>query len=755
MTKHIVCALAALLLTAIGARAQMTLSFSALETTTQALSDGATLVEFPLGTDLSTVMQTVSVSVDGQEVDNDLITPNPATLALEDDQVVVLNYQGTAYQFHFSEGKYFTAVILSDPHIEHTGHDATTVSDMQAYVANIVAMGSGGTRFCFDALEGYVPQCDLVLSLGDMDADSKTDVSEFTTAHAGFNAAGVPFVTLLGNHDIVPDYWTGSDPDKGLTYGTTGGSACNNVAFAVVEAEADTAQTNGIENYQQITDGTSHKQAKPFTFTFNGVRFYCGQTYWFQKPYEEPTLWTYLAGTTTYYAPDGVIDSLESFVKEHADEPSVWVQHYPFVAGSDCNRWWLDQNDYGLYIATTDESEYGTSDEDVEIYTESSAIAIATKKKDKLAEIINLTTNPVHFSGHTHVYATNTYQGITDYTVAATGYEAGAAYIALMKGNKGVVEVKKAYFDSDLNASVDEVEQTILDASSDDNLQAALLDKLPAALANIGLSGESTDELDSLFADYRSQFLTTDTIDLTALIGENTDFETTQGTLISPFSYVYPQTGWNEHYSYYSTEGNVAYYYARQQEDVPSASDGEYSLYLRARWQDQTCREQVVRQTALPSGDYTLSFYMKRSGTLTDNLCYVKVGETKTSYTPTTAWKKFSQTISLSSPTLLTLSFGFTGGEGSTESAVYVDDIQLTAMGTGEETVEDDDDDDDGTDDGTDDDGTDDDGNAILDVQAETPGASSVFYTLSGQKRQGTPSEPGVYVVDGKKIMIK
>lgn len=731
MKKRTTCILALLLLlTATAVRAQqMELAFSGIEVTTQDLADGATLVEFPLATDLSTVMQTVSVSVDGQAVDNDLITPNPATLELEDDQVVVLCYDGTAYTFHFSEGKYFTAVILSDPHIEHTGHDATTVADMQAYVATIANMGWGGTRFTFDSFEQYVPQCDLVLSLGDMDEDSKTDATEFCTAHSGFNANGIPFITLLGNHDIVPDYWTGSDPDEGLTFGTTGGSACNDAAFAVVEAEADTAQMNGIENYQQITDGTSHKQAKPFTFTFDGVRFYCGQTYWFQKPYEEPTIWTWLAGTTTYYAPDGVIDSLESFVQEHADEPSVWVQHYPFVAGSDCNRWWLDQNDYGLYIATTDESEYGTDDADVEIYTESSAIAIATKKKDKLAEIINLTTNPVHFSGHTHVYATNTYQGITDYTVAATGYEAGAAYIVLLKGNKGVVEVKKAYFDSDLSTSVDDVEQTILD-TSDDNREAALLDKLPAALANIGLSGESIDELDSLFADYRYQFLTTDTIDLTALLGENADFESEQGTLVSPFTYVYPQTGWNEHYSYFSTEGNVAYYYAQQNSSVPSASQGEYSLYLRARWQDQTCREQVIRQTALPSGDYTLSFYMKRAGTLTDNLCYVAVGEEQTTYTPTTAWKQFTQAISLDQPALLTLSFGFTGGLESTESALYVDDIQLTALGT---QVYDD----------------------IRSVDADQAAWQGTTYTLSGQRLDTTPSAPGIYIIDGKKVLVK
>lgn len=741
-----------LVLGATTVRAQMTLDFSDVETTTQQLSNGATLVEFPLDVNLSTVMAGVSVSVDGVAVDNEDITPNPAELALEDDQVVVLSYGGKAYQFHFSVGRYFTAIILSDPHIEHSGHDATTVANMRAYVDAMVAMGQSGTRFQFDAFPELIPTCDIALSLGDMDADSKTDSGQFTYAHSGFNAAGIPFITLLGNHDVVPDYWTGTDPDKGLTLGSSGGSTCNDVAIATVQAEADTAQLNGIEDYQIITDGTSHTQVNPFTFTFRGVRFYCGQTYWFQKPYEKPTILTYLAGTTTYYAPDGVIDSLEAFVDEHAEEPSVWLQHYPFVAGSDCNRWWLDQNDYGLYIQTTDSSEYGTSDE-VDIYTASSAIAVATKKKDKLASIINKTTNPVHFSGHTHVYATNTYQGITDYTVAATGYEAGAAYIALMKGGKGVLEVRKAYFNSALNASRDDIEQAILDASTEDNRTAALLERLPQSLTQLNdttqdslltaaIESGSVADMNSAFAAYRAQSLPTETIDVTALIGDNTGFEEAQGELVSPFAHVYPQTGWNEHYSYFSTEGNVAYYYAQQSSEVDTGSDGEACLYLRSRWQDQTCREQVMRQTALPAGDYTLTFSMKAAGTMTDNLCFVQVGTEQTAYTPTTAWVQYAQDITLEEPTLLTLSFGFTGGQGSTETALYVDDIALTTPGTYVETPEDD-----NTGEEV----------AIGAVTKDDAGQAPVIFSMSGQRWQGAQNAlpRGVYIIDGKKTMIE
>ena len=50
------------------------------------------------------------------------------------------------------------------------------------------------------------------------------------------------------------------------------------------------------------------------------------------------------------YAAD--INALNNFVDSHASEASIWMQHYPFNAGSDVKRWWLDQCDpnYNTYI---------------------------------------------------------------------------------------------------------------------------------------------------------------------------------------------------------------------------------------------------------------------------------------------------------------------------------------------------------------------------------------------------------------------
>ena len=181
-----------------------------------------------------------------------------------------------SFSLHAQEdySNYFTAVFVGDPHVAQDY--CTSVADMQAYVQNIVNMGkAGGLQFQFETLPGYQPKADIVFCLGDMDQDSEKTGNNFKSAFAGLNTAHIPFITMVGNHDIVPDYWTGSNPDKGLTYGfNDGGSYCNDVALGIVTDQLNTAKNYGVENVTRFTDGTSHTQMQPFTFTFQGVRFY-------------------------------------------------------------------------------------------------------------------------------------------------------------------------------------------------------------------------------------------------------------------------------------------------------------------------------------------------------------------------------------------------------------------------------------------------------------------------------------------------
>lgn len=415
--------IAAALLTT-SAWAQMTFTYS-VEATGSTLTDGSTLVQLASGTNLNGGFITGATVAD-QSVELSGITPNPATTFITEGEIETFVYDGKAYSFRFIAGEYFTAVIFSDPHVAQDDYDGITVANMQTFVSNVVNMGKeGGKVVSFNnAPKGFVPTADIVFCLGDMDKD-KASGDEFKTAIAGFNTAGIPFITMAGNHDLSPDLW--DDESKGVTWGINdGGAYYDGITLDLITAQNNTAATNGDFVINTFTQSGGEVQIKPFAFTFKGVDFYCGQTYWFQKPYDKPSV----ISAAKFYAPDGVIDALNAYVSsaEHAGKAAVWMQHYPFNYGDDCDRWWLNQNGSGNSLDSEVTSAYTT----------------AAQKKDKLVEIISKTKNPVHFSGHVHSTATNKYSTLTDYTIDNT--IANAAYVVLCKEGVGVVEVKAVTF---------------------------------------------------------------------------------------------------------------------------------------------------------------------------------------------------------------------------------------------------------------------------------------------------------------------
>lgn len=408
---------------AVSSFAQMTFTFAGgAEPTYSEMSDGSFLVQLPAGTDLNSAI--TGVEVNNEAVDAALVAPNPTTTFITDGEIETFVYDGKAYSFRFIAGEYFTAVFFSDPHVAQDDYDGITVTNMQTFVNNVVNMGKeGGKTISFSkAPKGYVPTADIVFCLGDMDKD-KASGDDFKTAIAGFNTAGIPFITMAGNHDLSPDLW--DDGSKGVTWGLNdGGAYYDGVTLDLITAQNNTAAQKGGFTIETFTQSGGQVQIKPFTFTFKGVDFYCGQTYWFQKPYDKPGM----LSAAKFYAPDGVIDALNAYVSGREGKAAVWMQHYPFNYGSDCDRWWLNQNASGNSLDSEVTSAYTT----------------AAQKKDKLVEIISKTKNPVHFSGHVHSTATNTYSTLTDHTIDNT--ISMAAYVVLCKEGVGVVEVKTVTF---------------------------------------------------------------------------------------------------------------------------------------------------------------------------------------------------------------------------------------------------------------------------------------------------------------------
>lgn len=393
---------------------QMTFKYAVEPVSQVTQTDGTCLVTFPAGTNLQEVI--TEVKVGGETVDPTQVKPNPLETLIRDKELECFVYRNRAYSFAFTapedKSKTFKVIIFSDPHIEHGSHDATSVGNMQAYVQKMIAAKPA-----------------IVFCLGDMDQDSEFSGANFRNAMRGFIDAGIPFITMCGNHDLVPDFWEGGD--YGVTYGigNNGGHNANLKALAMVTEYQNEAKKLGvgIELIKDEVIQSSGQQFYPFVVSYRGMNFYCGQTFWFQKLYTIPGLFN--QKNVAYWAPDMVIESLAKYVRSHADVPSIWMQHYPLMAGLDCDRWWLSECKPG-----TMPLKNGT------------AYATPRAMKLKYTQLINLTKNPVHFSGHTHTWGENTYEGITDYTVAGTGHVPGAAYVVTCQEGVGVVKVEQASF---------------------------------------------------------------------------------------------------------------------------------------------------------------------------------------------------------------------------------------------------------------------------------------------------------------------
>ncbi|MBQ4278310.1 MAG: metallophosphoesterase [Bacteroidaceae bacterium] len=425
---------------------------------------GFTTVTLPAGTDLSELI--TAVQVDGVDVSPSTVTPNPTTTTINYDELKVFTYNNKAYGFRFVEDVWFCAVFISDCHVNQgSGHDGTSAADLTNIMNNIIAMGKDGTKkvnFTTDGATNLVPKTSIIFCLGDIDQDKANDSNDgkhttFLNATAEVaKTAGIPFIFIAGNHDFSPDYWTGSDGDAGVTSGSTGGANADAQTISAITDNNSYWNTVGVfdENITYFTSGNNYGfEPNHFTFKFKDVRFYCANNYWFQKPYKKPG---WLSGAT-YYAPDPIVSNLNTFVEAHADEASVWMQHYPWLAGSDCDRWWLDQNDVGKYATSSNTSIYGSSTSGIAYNDATSA---NTLKKDPLSAIMAKTAGKVdgkvqHFSGHYHRFYDATYTStvasdnkVHDYTVAANGNTAQTnnAFVVLFKRGEGVKEVIQTQF---------------------------------------------------------------------------------------------------------------------------------------------------------------------------------------------------------------------------------------------------------------------------------------------------------------------
>ena len=506
---------------------------------------------------------------------------------------------------------------------------------------------------------------------------SNASASDFEDALDKFNQAGIPLILAPGNLDLA-------------SLANSDGKTLNNNTFAAVTRSINEAQNYGVSNLQRFTNGQStstYTQPQPFTFTFKGVRFYNGQRSWFDEP-------LYNSGTTyRWIIPDNVYSNLQTFVNSHTSETSIWMQHIPMNA-SDAD-WYETKTRYNNNASGTSNGSYNS----------------AAKRRTALANLIQSTANSAMFSGHAGTYNDNNYNSrFHDYTVANLNNTPCDAYIVLMKAGTGVVEVKQLDFrDYQSYSSQFDDPATEYTSGQDNAMLAGLVQGMTTlstgnASLNIAVNNaksvtnaadvtSSINAINTAFDNYvQGQG---DNVDVSGILGDNLDFETTKGTQNPDNDKLYAIPGWNENVMVHSTTNAYLDYKTGQ-----GSQNGGNTLYIRENWKGNPALKttlQVYKDAVLPTGNYLLQFEMRiPSNNFSQSLNYYELDGVRTYFDAGTSWETKSIQLSVSQPTTLRLSFGFVGSvaDGNRPCEVDVDNIKLMweqqAMAEGKESMDDD-----------------------------------------------------------------
>lgn len=218
------------------------------------------------------------------------------------------------------------------------------------------------------------------------------------------------------------------------------------------------------------------------------------------------------------------------------------------------------------------------------------------------------------------------------------------------------------------------------------NVQADILAgvQFPATYADDAAVQAAIDAMDAAARTYYNSRIG-QTTDVSALLGENLDFETTPTTADSQFPNVYEIPGWDNSFSSAADANNLKWAYREQKTKATMEDKGLASgvttanaLYMRSNWSTTTAKMHITKQTLLPSGQYVLTFFAMRDQTGGTAHNYYMLGDERHDIAVGTTWEKKELAISLTEPTAFTLSFGFETPQGNNASDIYVDDISLT-----------------------------------------------------------------------------
>lgn len=189
--------------------------------------------------------------------------------------------------------------------------------------------------------------------------------------------------------------------------------------------------------------------------------------------------------------------------------------------------------------------------------------------------------------------------------------------------------------------------------------------------------------MDEAFATYKNT--QNGSFSLNALLGGNLDFETEPTVTDERNTQAFEIPEWNNVFVSNPTDGNLQYVFKTRTTDVAEGVTTANSLRMRSKWDQIETKMQIWKDTYLPSGEYTISFYMKEPQTsgFIENLCYYELDGVRTEITASATWEHKTINLSVSKPTPFSLSFGFlrdTDSNGGHDADIYVDDVELVCQ---------------------------------------------------------------------------
>lgn len=371
------------------------------------------------------------------------VSPQPDLASweeLEDVNFTITDAAGkqTSLTCCWTRDNYFTMVFLSDP--EYDMRDFSLEGgEIKSYVQDVLGL-ERRTNLYFVPYPGgkvdYGPE--IILMGGDINEDNNTDEGEeFMEVFGAIYEAGIPCVTIAGNHDWQPYHWGDLEDyaDKNDYGYTTTGSNNNDRTLKVVNRSISESEKLGITDVHRFlsTDygHSGYREVSPFVFKFRGIRFYCGQCYWFQQWYKAGGLFS-SSGPATFYNTDEIVDDLEKRIDEGwGEDPGVWMQHYPMrnCPNHDAKEWFQDRQGFEIDPDANQSVKYRTYED----------------KLKQLEKMIRKTKNPVAFAGHTHVESCISHNdaepAFNEWVIES--FHEKSVYVVLMKENYGVIQVEK------------------------------------------------------------------------------------------------------------------------------------------------------------------------------------------------------------------------------------------------------------------------------------------------------------------------